>query len=301
MLTKALLVGINDYAPAGPGGPDLRGCVNDVRLALNTLVPMRVIQPHPSFTRILTDARATREAILAGLRWLLQPTARFERLIFFYSGHGTRTVDTSGDEIDHQDEAICPHDYATAGLIKDDDLAQIFKGARNGVLEVILDSCHSGTGTRELKALEALPEEETFGIRYVEPPVDQQFFIDAGSDVPVRGFMKWETNLNRLAVPVMSMNHVLWAACADNQTAAEARIGGQYNGVFSYCFFQTVAQTGFGIPRRQLDAIVNQKIHSMGYTQTAQVEGSPAELGDPVFKDILKEYEAQMQSPVEAK
>ncbi|NLB07436.1 MAG: caspase family protein, partial [Desulfobulbaceae bacterium] len=31
MANKALLVGINDYAPVGPGGPDLRGCVNDVR------------------------------------------------------------------------------------------------------------------------------------------------------------------------------------------------------------------------------------------------------------------------------
>jgi hypothetical protein len=31
MAKKALLVGINDYAPVGAGGPDLRGCVNDVR------------------------------------------------------------------------------------------------------------------------------------------------------------------------------------------------------------------------------------------------------------------------------
>lgn len=37
MTKRALLIGINDYAPVGVGEPDLRGCVNDVRDMAHTL------------------------------------------------------------------------------------------------------------------------------------------------------------------------------------------------------------------------------------------------------------------------
>ena len=38
MTKKAVVVGINDYAPIGAGGPDLNGCINDARDMANTLV-----------------------------------------------------------------------------------------------------------------------------------------------------------------------------------------------------------------------------------------------------------------------
>jgi hypothetical protein len=60
MIKKALLVGVDDYAPVGPGGPDLRGCVNDVRDMANTLSVLGIIPPSPRTMRILTNSRATR-------------------------------------------------------------------------------------------------------------------------------------------------------------------------------------------------------------------------------------------------
>src|SRR5512142_512687 len=121
MAGKALLVGINDYAPAGAGGPDLRGCVNDVRDAAMTLTTLGVVAPVPGTVRILTNAAATKVNIVNGLRWLLTPTPGVNHMVFYYSGHGTHVVDTSGDEtLDHVDEAICPHDFSTAGFITDD-------------------------------------------------------------------------------------------------------------------------------------------------------------------------------------
>ena len=116
MTKKALLVGINDYAPAGAGGPDLRGCVNDVRDMANTLSVLGVVSPAPSTMRILTDTRATRASIISGFKWLTSGAKKGDMLVFHYSGHGSQVVDVSGDEIDRRDEAICPHDYACAGL-----------------------------------------------------------------------------------------------------------------------------------------------------------------------------------------
>jgi len=84
MKKKTLLVGINDYSPAGQGGPDLSGCVNDVRDMADTLV---ICGFETKNIRIYTDKRATKQGILAGLTWLLNGAKTGDSLVFFYSGH----------------------------------------------------------------------------------------------------------------------------------------------------------------------------------------------------------------------
>ena len=144
MANKALLVGINDYAPIGAGGPDLRGCVNDVRDMAHTLNALGIVAAEPAAMRILTDERATRAAILEGFEWLLNGAARGDVLIFHYSGHGSQVIDVSGDEADTRDETICPHDFATAGMITDDDFRVRLKGLAPGVnLDIFLAVCRS--------------------------------------------------------------------------------------------------------------------------------------------------------------
>jgi hypothetical protein len=45
-----------------------------------------------------------------------------DTLVITYSGHGTWVPDSSGDEPDGRDEALCPHDIATAGPLLDDEI-----------------------------------------------------------------------------------------------------------------------------------------------------------------------------------
>ena len=284
MAKKAFLVGINDYAPCGPGGPDLRGCVNDVRDMARTLSVLGIVPAVPGSMQILTDCRATRANILAGIGWLVKGAKKGDLLIFYYSGHGSQVADTSGDEIDGKDETICPHDFATAGMIIDDDLRAIFKGIPAGVnLEVILDSCHSGTGTREMAALAALPEEQQVTIRYVEPPLDYGFFLDEDPAIPLRGFMRAKPG-EKQAVLVPGLNHVLWAACRDNQTAGEGSVGGAIRGYFTYCFCKVLRRAGVAVTRRRLDALVAGCLkQEFGAAQVPQLEGTAASLGEKVF------------------
>ena len=185
MTKKALIVGINDYAPVGVGGPDLRGCVNDVQDVAHSLNALGIVPATPKTMRILTDQRATRSAILDGLKWLITGAKKGDTLVFHYSGHGSQVAELKGDEIDRKDETICPHDYASAGMIRDDDFRAIFKGLAAGVnLDVILDSCHSGTGTRELAAIASAPEEKQVTYRYIEPPLDYSYFLDSDPTIP---------------------------------------------------------------------------------------------------------------------
>jgi hypothetical protein len=286
MTKKALLVGINDYAPGGAGGPDLRGCVNDVRDMANTLNVLGIVPATPATMQILTDTRATRAAILQRFRWLTTGAKRGDSLVFFYSGHGSQIVDVSGDEPDGRDETICPHDFASAGMIKDDDFRSMLAALPTGVnLDIILDSCHSGTATRDFfDPLNGL-DEPTLAHRYVEPPIDWGFFLDANPSLPLRTVLKpgGEASGRRDAVVVPGLNHVVWAGCRDNQTSAEAPIGGTWRGVFTYNFCKAMRGAGVTITRRRLDAQVTVNVRGMGYSQVGQLEGTKISLDERIF------------------
>ncbi len=283
MARKAFLVGINDYAPVGPGGPDLRGCVNDVRDMAHTLNALGIVPAVPGSMRICTDAGATKTNILAGIRWLITGAKKGDVIVFYYSGHGSQVADVSGEEIDRRDETICPHDYATAGMIKDDDLRTAFAGVAAGVnLDVILDSCHSGTGTREMAALAAAPQEEQVTYRYIEPPLDYGYFLDADPTIPLRGILKPARGEKEIVV-VPGLNHVLWAGCRDNETSGEGNIGGVIRGYFTYCFCTVLRRAGAGITRRRVDGLVAADLIKMGVRQHPQLEGTIASIGERVF------------------
>ncbi len=97
-MTKShFFVGINDGAPAGAGGSDLRGCVSDVRDMANTLSVLGIVAAAPATMKILTDSRATKAAILKGFKWLIADAKKGDVLVFHHSGHGSQMAAFSGD------------------------------------------------------------------------------------------------------------------------------------------------------------------------------------------------------------
>lgn len=89
----------------------------------------------------------TRNNIVTALRWLVQDSRAGDSLMFHYSGHGSKQIDTNMDEIDGYDESICPVDHEISGKILDDQInATIVKPLpRNATLHAIMDTCYSGT------------------------------------------------------------------------------------------------------------------------------------------------------------
>lgn len=276
MTKKAFLVGINDYAPLGAGGADLKGCVNDVRDIAHTLNVLGIVPARPGCMKIITDRRATRANILNGLKWLVTGAKKGDTLVFYYAGHGSYVVDTSGDEADRKDEAICPYDWGTAGMITDDVFRSCFSGVPSGVnLEVIMDCCHSGTITR--LSLDAPVEHKT--IRYLDPPIDYGIFADEDPLIPTKGFLKAKQG-ERDMVIVPGLNHVLWTACKDNQTAGEGPVDGVIRGYFTSCFCKILRRTNGCITRRRLYAGVAACVKG----QTPQLECTVESLAEEIFK-----------------
>lgn len=258
MENKALLVGINKYKIPGS---DLNGCVNDVTNVRDILLK------YVGFTvkdiRVVVNERATKKGIIDRLKWLVKGAKAGDRLLFHYSGHGSQVRDRDGDELkDRLDEIICPHDMDWDGIfIIDDELGEIFSGLPEGVnLDVLLDSCHSGTGTREGFAIERLPAELSFKPRFLQPPLDIQCRVE--DDLPVKKILKGNNPLN----------HVLFAGCRDNQTSADANIGGSYNGAFTYYLCKHTRETQGNITRMELIKRVRASLKFNGYSQIPQIE-----------------------------
>lgn len=265
MANKALLVGINHYRMPGA---DLQGCVNDVTNIRDIL--LKYYEYKVREIRVLVDTRATKSGILSRLEWLVRDARPGDRLLFHFSGHGSQIRDRDGDELkDHLDEILCPHDMDWDGTyIVDDDLKAIFSGLPKGVnLEVLLDSCHSGTGTREAMAMACLSPEKSAKPRFLQPPMDILCRQMDEEDLP-------ETRLFRATNPT---THVLFSGCRDNQTSADAYIKGTYNGAFTYYFCKHLRDAQGSLSRSELLKRLRASLKYEGYDQVPQLECAAAE------------------------
>lgn len=284
MAKKAVVVGINDYAPTGTGGPDLNGCVNDARDMANTLV---ICGFTPANIRILTNQNATKANIVSYLNWLLSSSTTGDSLVFYYSGHGTRVANIGTDlEIDGLDEAICPHNYTTAGVLRDDDFKTIFDTKlKPGVnLEVIFDCCHSGSGTRKLE-IDEFGEFSNESVRYIPPMLEDEFYFSYSKDLKLKKAKKNGEKIisTKALVPVAGMNHTLWAACKDNQVSLEGNIGGLTRGYFTYHFCKILRATSGSISRKLLDSQTANALSAMGAAQINQTESTTVEFSQKIF------------------
>jgi len=142
---RALLIGVSNYEA---NLPPLAGSKNDVMLIRELLVQKYGFDR--ANVQVLIDEQATRALILSAVRALSERTVADDIVLIHFSGHGSQAPDMNGDEDDGFDETILPHDSRTPGIadITDDELNALLSGFEFGSVVVILDSCHSGTGTR---------------------------------------------------------------------------------------------------------------------------------------------------------
>jgi metacaspase-1 len=276
MKKKALLVGINDYQ----GVNDLQGCINDVtnvRSVLKTFFGLA-----NSDIRVLTDSRATKKNILLRLDKMVKTAANGDYLIFHFSGHGSQIRDREGDELtDHMDELICPYDMNwDDGFITDDMFSEILHQLKKGVrMEILLDSCHSGTGTRDITPNTLLGQfsNDSVKYRYMKAPVDIEcrYLGDEETLKPPKSFRTDKEII---------LNHILWAGCKDSQTSADALIDGHYNGAFSYYFCKHIRENSGNISRVDLYTRVKNSLRFNHYSQVPQLECRESHTTENIFK-----------------
>ncbi len=260
---KALCVGINKFKNYPSAA--LNGCVNDAN-DMSSLLKDLLGFADPDIIK-LTDVQATKANIMKTLKSMVDDAkaGKLSYLVFSLSSHGTQVPDTSGDEPDRADEAFCPHDLVAKGgqwdtdfVIVDDELHDLFiQLPKNVLLEVYLDTCHSGTG---LKAIDLLLDRKP---RYLPPPSIEAFDMVDGR----RSRGLHETMLEKGLV-----HHILWAGCRADQTSADANIGGAYHGAFTYYFCKEMRACKNQLSRSEVLKKVRSDLRKGRYTQIPQLE-----------------------------
>ncbi|WLQ06672.1 caspase family protein [Arthrobacter oryzae] len=267
MSKAALCVGINEFEHL-PKSSWLQGCVNDARDLAGLL------QSGYGFAEadisLLLDSQATKNQVMAELDSLLDRAAagELQHIVFTFSSHGTQIPDSSDDEADRLDEAFACYDINNTGdswdpatVISDDELFALFARLPDGVLmDVVLDTCHSGTG---LKSLDLLPGRRP---RFLPAPTARGV-----ADTEFRDTRA----LRDLVKAGRGVKPVLLAACRADQTAADAFLEGRYNGAFTYNFIRAVRGDG-ALGRAEILKLVSKGLRAGGFDQVAQLEGSTA-------------------------
>ena len=151
---RALLIGVGKYSAPGI---DLPGIDLDLERMQDTLNLMGF---ENSQIHQLLDSKATSKNVIREMEtWLRTGVQAEDRVIIYFSGHGSNTPDLDGDEEDGVDEVLVTHDVrrvtrngkrTLTGVVTDDKLASLIAKIPSKNVLILVDACHSGTVSRSV-------------------------------------------------------------------------------------------------------------------------------------------------------
>ncbi len=280
MAKRALLVGLNKYKYVRP----LRGCINDVRNMADILTSFYDFQSDE--IRTIVDESVTRNNLMNRFDWLLYGAQKGDLLLFHFSGHGSQMPDRDGDELeDGMDEILCLYDMDFRNpdsYLSDDDFNNIIdRLPKNVFLTVCIDSCNSGTATRDLTLLTSelqVPlSDMKLQPRFIEPPADIALRTYGGT-VGIRRLgtkIKEDKKVSGLENDAKA-KHILLSGCMDDQTSADAFIANDYNGAFTYNLCKTIRDMRGELTYSKLVQKVQNSLAFNSFSQVPQLNGNEA-------------------------
>lgn len=256
----ALLAGINDYAPEVG---KLYGCLNDVdhfhaylkEAFRNTLA-----------AEVLKDGDATRPNIISQFRSHLGKAKAGDVAVFHYCGHGARwksAAEFSEFYPDGWDEGLVCHDSRRDGGfdLADKELAVLISelASTGAHVAMILDCCHSGSGTRDADAFMNMKSRHTHQVD-VERPLDS--YLDG-----YYAALKKQQGASWFTIP--TGQHILLAACERTQTAKESL---DRQGIFTSTLVEVLQKSSGNPSYAELFVRCRAAVRSRAENQTPQFE-----------------------------
>jgi hypothetical protein len=282
----ALLVGIDTYHPdSHPQVSSLKGCVNDIEAVeayLRRIVlegEWNLVEPS-DVSWMLRNEHATRQAVINGFEKHLCNADTDDVVLFYYAGHGAQEATPQefwDSEIDHLHETLVCYDSRTKDGwdLADKELAYLISkvAQKNPHTLIILDCCHSGTGTRDIEV----------SVRRTEVSQKQRTlhsFIFAQDQVVLDEVL----TTKKLATG----KHIAIAACRSHETAKEyTDKDGIPRGAFSYFLTHTLEQTNSNIAYRDLLRSVNALVTAKVREQSPQIEALSDALNQPFLGGVI--------------
>ena len=274
----ALLAGINDYQGRVNS---LSGCADDIR-GFQEFLEGRVDKEH---LRILplVNQDATRENIISGFTGHLASARQDDVAIFYFSGHGSLEpveerywyLEPSG----YNQTIVCA-DSRRPGIpdLADKELNELIGAvaASGPHVLVVLDCCHSGSGTRDLTVQfrQAPPVKKPRAVETYLPGVQLAMTAAARDSGPAAA-----------AVAIGDApRHVALSACEPKQLSMELPIGDGYRGVFSAMLQRALAALGPGTTYRDLLGAASAGVRDRVFGQDpVGYAAQPGDLDQPLF------------------
>lgn len=268
----ALLAGIDAYAyPV----PPLQGCVNDIK-AIEEYLQGRVAQDNYQLhLRTLINQEATRQGIIAGFQQHLCQAQREDIALFYYAGHGSQEQAPQefwNTEPDHLDETIVCYDSRSPGGwdLADRELGKLIEevAQNNPHTLIIMDCCHSGSGTRG---------ELDLDVAVRKAPVDQRkrpldsFIVTPSEIKPVSAVSESRSLQTHSRWTSAPGKYIFLSACRDRELAKEYNAQGTKRGVFSYFLIDTLKKTNGSLTYRDLFKRTNALVRSKVTAQSPQI------------------------------
>ena len=283
----ALLVGIDEY----PNPRDrLEGFVKDITAVKEYLEQQLASDSYQLQIRTLFNRNATRQNIIDGFQGHLSQATSNDVVLFYYSGHGSQEDNIPKQfwplEPDRKNETLYCYDSSLPGHwhLADKELGPLIAevAAKNPHICVILDCCHSGSGTKD-------PGEE---VRERKAPSDKRFRpLDSylfGVDDLSKFSNTRNGNSSSTGWEFRYGEHILMAACEDRDTAKELVIDGKKRGIFSHSLLEALKQPGQKTYRelwQQIKNKVSVELNKISKTQFPQLEVTSPDNGNLLFLD----------------
>ncbi|MBK9532121.1 MAG: caspase family protein [Chitinophagaceae bacterium] len=272
----ALIVAVGEYPAASKIKPI--ASVNDVKY-------IKAALGHNGFAEknidTLINGKATKAAILKALDRLAANANSNDIVVIHFSCHGQqirdqKTIELGKDEDDGYDEAFLPYDamakYSPTGYrgqnhLRDDDLYPLLLSIRKklgagGSLLVLLDACHSGTGTRD----ESFAVTRGEPIPFPDPENPQDSVINLSAAEAKQGF--FETIADSVA------NLVVISASSPHQENKQVVVNNEELGSLTYSFYKALhemtADNSYGLLFEKIRATMQAHIPE----QIPMIEGN---------------------------
>jgi len=237
----ALLIGINEY-PRSERFTSLNGCKTDVELQKQLLINRFGFNPKD--IEILSDAAASRQGILTAFEeHLIKQAKPGDVVVFHFSGHGSQVHDSDCDYRNKYTGNCVNSTYVTAddtpqkeqGVVSDimgHTLFLLMYALRTENVTVVLDSCHSGGGTRGNLQIRAAQGGSQFKVSSAE--IEYQRELLSKLKLSPSQFIQQR----RKGVA----KGVVIASAKRNQLAADVPFNGFHAGAFTYALTQHLWQ-----------------------------------------------------------
>lgn len=291
---KALLVGINEYPQ-----PDqrLEGCVND------TYTMSAVLQEcgfQAAEIRLCLNERATKDAIMERLDWLLHDARDGDQRLFYFSGHGAEmTAYGANDEPDRHIEALVPYDFdwTLDRAITDEWIYKLYSQlSYNTQFVMIFDCCHARgmhrDGARRARGISPPDDIRHRELRW-DPEIEmwvarrladlagsngkKVYYGKDGSTVRLgrSGFVRSQVKSTRISTgngrtdkgPYLPL---IISACKETELSYEYRHGATSYGAFTFCL-ASILREEENLTFSELVSLTSKRLKQLEYDQTPDV------------------------------